>query len=375
MAYTAFSRPETFQSERRVTFVHNKKNFIGPSAIPTIQIYRYTYTPGQRLVVSVTSSVHDAPFCDYFRAESRWVFDASLSSAHECSLVSPVAAATSEDGRRMDQDAVAATMTMKLDPDTSLRLLRRLNVVGVVVLVVLLLQLMATLYNLRTTTNESVRLQNQHQVLLRGCSQTKATRLNCLTFQFAYDPSMSAYLIVCSAVLYTILVSTPLALAATAPSDVWKTNNNRVIVLHHRHGYMSTESNVITTEEHAALRRLIASIEAPSNDEASHRRAGIPAEYAVNLMQPFGGASASAEIAAHDKQKAEASSLDKAHSGTSAEKKADRGDIFYEKLIIFKTSHDRVKENAESDNKRLSSRDVSQQADRGQMAKQRQTVT
>ncbi|RLO12509.1 hypothetical protein DYB28_012522, partial [Aphanomyces astaci] len=258
--------------------------------------------------------------------------------------------------------------TKKLDPDTSLRLLRRLNVVGVVVLVVPLLQLMATLYNLRTATNESVRLQKQHQVLLsqlidkmkcvksRGCSQTKATRLNCLTFQFAYDPSMSAYLIVWSAVLFTILLSTPLALAATAPSDVWETNNNRVIVFHHRHGYVSTESNVIATEEHAALRRLIASIEAPSNDEASHRRAGIPAEYAVNLMQPFGGASASAEIAAHDKQKAEASSLDKAHSGTSAEKKADRGDIFYEKLIIFKTSHDRVKENAESDNKRLSSR-------------------
>ncbi|ETV65666.1 hypothetical protein H257_17661 [Aphanomyces astaci] len=73
----------------------------------------------------------------------------------------------------MDQDAVAATMTMQLDPDTSLRLLRRLNVVGVVVLVVLLLQLMATLYNLRTTTNESVRLQNQHQVLLSFNSWTR----------------------------------------------------------------------------------------------------------------------------------------------------------------------------------------------------------
>ncbi|RHY42901.1 hypothetical protein DYB38_006832 [Aphanomyces astaci] len=222
VAYTAFNRPETFQSERRVTFVHNKKNFIGPSAIPTTQIHRYTYTPGQRLVVSVTSSVHDAPFCDYFRAESRWVFDASLSSAHECSLVSgmrlkwakstflkgqiegfaksesksvmlkwvkqaidaynsahpsekpvhrqdqgPVAAAASEDGRKKDQDAVATmTTTNKLNPDTSLLLLRQLNVVGVVVLVLLLLQLMVTLYNLRTTTNESVRLQKQHQVLL-----------------------------------------------------------------------------------------------------------------------------------------------------------------------------------------------------------------
>ncbi|RHY76152.1 hypothetical protein DYB30_006680 [Aphanomyces astaci] len=189
VAYTAFNRPETFQSERRVTFVHNKKNFIGPSAIPTTQIHRYTYTPGQRLVVSVTSSVHDAPFCDYFRAESRWVFDASLLSAHECSLVSgmrlnwakstflkagPVAAATSEDGRKKDQDAVATmTTTKKLNPDTSLLLLRQLNVMGVVVLVVLLLQLMATLYNLRTTTNESVRLQNQHQVLLSFNSWTR----------------------------------------------------------------------------------------------------------------------------------------------------------------------------------------------------------
>ncbi|CAK4488278.1 unnamed protein product, partial [Aphanomyces euteiches] len=71
---------------------------------------------------------------------------------------------------------------------------------------------------------------------------------------------------------------------------------------------------------------------------------------------------------------AEASNLDKAHSGASAEKKADRGDIFYEKLIIFKTSHDRVKEQAATDNKRLSKQDQSMESERGQQAKQGQSI-
>ncbi|ETV93007.1 hypothetical protein H310_12842 [Aphanomyces invadans] len=219
VSYSAFSRSETFQSERKVTFIHNKKNFIGPSAIPTTQIHRYTFTPGQRLVVSVTSSVHDAPFCDYFRAESRWVFNASPSSPNECSLVTGmrlhwskstflkgqiegfaksesktvmlkwvkqaieaynaahpsekqvhrtvdgrVAAAASEcDRNNLNAEAVTPS---KLNPDISLSLLRRMNVIGLVVLVVLLLQVMATLYNLKMATNESVRLQKQHQELL-----------------------------------------------------------------------------------------------------------------------------------------------------------------------------------------------------------------
>ncbi|RHY58214.1 hypothetical protein DYB30_011874 [Aphanomyces astaci] len=184
---------------------------------------------------------------------------------------------------------------------------------------------------------------------------------------------MSSFLICSIAVICAIVVSMPLAVATT--SDKWEapvpTTNKRVIVLHHRHGYVSTQNDVISSEEHAGLRRLIANVNAPE----SNRQGAIPAEYAVNLMQPFGGASASAEASARDKQKAEASSLDKAHSGMSAQKKADRGDIFYEKLIIFKRSHNRIKENAESDNKRLSSKDMSQEVDRGQKAKQIQTVT
>ncbi|RHX98535.1 hypothetical protein DYB30_010564 [Aphanomyces astaci] len=190
MAYTAFNRPETTLSAPAQSQPPKSTGTTIRRDL-SLRYCTYTYAPGQRLVVSVTPSVHDAPFCDYFRAESRWVFDASLSSAHECSLVSgmrlnwakstflkgqkpvhcqgqgPVAAAASEDGRKKDQDDVATmATTKKLDPDTSLRLLRRLNVVGVVVLVVPLLQLMATLYNLRTATNESIRLQKQHQVLL-----------------------------------------------------------------------------------------------------------------------------------------------------------------------------------------------------------------
>ncbi|KAG9403555.1 hypothetical protein AC1031_006198 [Aphanomyces cochlioides] len=144
-----------------------------------------------------------------------------------------------------------------------------------------------------------------------------------------------------------------------------------VVVVHQRRDYIT----VVKADSplHQTLRRLaaISNKDAPPKQEA---RASLPAEYSVNLLQPFGGASAGVAAEAHANQKAEASSLDKAHSGASAEKKADRGDIFYEKLIIFKTSHDRVKEQAATDNKRLSKQDQSIESERGQQAKQGQSI-
>ncbi|KDO27489.1 hypothetical protein SPRG_07078 [Saprolegnia parasitica CBS 223.65] len=71
--YTAFKRPETFQKARTVTYTHNKKYMVGPSAIPTSQVQRLSYTDGVGLVLSVTATVADAPYHDYFRAESRWL--------------------------------------------------------------------------------------------------------------------------------------------------------------------------------------------------------------------------------------------------------------------------------------------------------------
>lgn len=77
VSYTALSTPETFDGSRRVTFTHNKKYIVGPSAIPTTQEQRYRWDPSTRLIISSTSTVADAPYCDYFRAENRWVFSAT----------------------------------------------------------------------------------------------------------------------------------------------------------------------------------------------------------------------------------------------------------------------------------------------------------
>ncbi|KAF0689910.1 Aste57867_18680 [Aphanomyces stellatus] len=125
-------------------------------------------------------------------------------------------------------------------------------------------------------------------------------------------------------------------------------------------------------ELHHALRMLRSN---PQEGRGQTQESALPSEYSVNLLQPFGGASAGAAAEAHDKEKAKASSLDKAHTGASAEKKADRGDIFYEKLIIFKTSHDRVKENADTDSNRLSQQDALRESDRGQAAAQHQSAS
>lgn len=74
---TALTTPETFDGSRRVFFVHNKKYMVGPSTIPTTQEQRYKLEPRVRLIVSSSSTVTDVPYCDYFRAENRWVFSAT----------------------------------------------------------------------------------------------------------------------------------------------------------------------------------------------------------------------------------------------------------------------------------------------------------
>ncbi|OQR94762.1 hypothetical protein ACHHYP_00933 [Achlya hypogyna] len=73
-AYTAFKREERFHKTRTVTYTHNKKYMVGPSAIPTVQVQRVLYDADVAFVLSVTATVSDAPYHDYFRAESRWLF-------------------------------------------------------------------------------------------------------------------------------------------------------------------------------------------------------------------------------------------------------------------------------------------------------------
>ncbi len=115
--------------------------------------------------------------------------------------------------------------------------------------------------------------------------------------------------------------------------------------------------------------------ELANNKPAQENYGGIPPAYGYNVGSPFfGGANAHAAASLKNKEVAQASSLDKAKSGASAEKKADRGDIFYEKLIIFKKSHDRVKEQAQEDKKMLSKKDAGQVADHVQSAEQGQSI-
>lgn len=75
--FTLTSTPEVFDGSRRVYYVHNKKYLVGPSTIPTTQEQRYALDPGVRLIVSSSTTVTDVPYCDYFRAENRWVFSAT----------------------------------------------------------------------------------------------------------------------------------------------------------------------------------------------------------------------------------------------------------------------------------------------------------
>lgn len=77
VTHTSVEKPETFDGARTITYNHNKKYMVGPSTIPTTQAQRYKWHPGDRLIVSITSTVTDVPYCDYFRAESRWVYSAT----------------------------------------------------------------------------------------------------------------------------------------------------------------------------------------------------------------------------------------------------------------------------------------------------------
>ncbi|OQR81698.1 cGMP-dependent protein kinase [Thraustotheca clavata] len=74
IVYAAFKNKETFQKCRTVKYTHNKKYMVGPSAIPTVQTQRVLYDANVCFVLSVTATVSDAPYHDYFRAESRWLF-------------------------------------------------------------------------------------------------------------------------------------------------------------------------------------------------------------------------------------------------------------------------------------------------------------
>jgi hypothetical protein len=74
VTYTAITKPDRFHGTRQVSYVHNKKYMVGPSSIPTMQTQRYAWDANTRLVITITTLVSDAPYCDYFRAETRWVF-------------------------------------------------------------------------------------------------------------------------------------------------------------------------------------------------------------------------------------------------------------------------------------------------------------
>jgi len=86
LTYTAFNKLETFDASRQVQFTHHKKYMIGPSEIPTLQVYRYKYDRQRQILhIGVTSTVSDAPYHDYFRAESSWVFCPAEKEGH-CKL-------------------------------------------------------------------------------------------------------------------------------------------------------------------------------------------------------------------------------------------------------------------------------------------------
>ncbi|RHZ01586.1 hypothetical protein DYB37_006727 [Aphanomyces astaci] len=70
---------------------------------------------------------------------------------------------------------------------------------------------------------------------------------------------------------------------------------------------------------------------------------------------PFGGLRSDVAVKAEARTQDKGATVDKAAVGASAERRADRGDIFYEKLIVFKMSHGRAQEMAALDQQTLSS--------------------
>lgn len=81
VTYAAVDIPDEFEASRAVSYTHNKKYMVGPSTIPTTQLQRYRYSKRSRLVVSVTTTISNVPYCDYFRVEHRWVFSAMEKSS------------------------------------------------------------------------------------------------------------------------------------------------------------------------------------------------------------------------------------------------------------------------------------------------------
>ena len=56
----------------------NKKYIVGPSRIKTKQQQRYRYdTMLQKYIVSTTTTISNAPYCDYFSVEMRCVIRTS----------------------------------------------------------------------------------------------------------------------------------------------------------------------------------------------------------------------------------------------------------------------------------------------------------
>lgn len=87
--YTAVCTPDRFQARRKVNYCHNKKYIIGPNSVPTRQIQRYIYNEKKQiLVISMTSTISDAPYHDYFRVENRWLFvTPDQNKKSECRLI------------------------------------------------------------------------------------------------------------------------------------------------------------------------------------------------------------------------------------------------------------------------------------------------
>ncbi|CAK4494004.1 unnamed protein product, partial [Aphanomyces euteiches] len=115
--------------------------------------------------------------------------------------------------------------------------------------------------------------------------------------------------------IHTYVVAVVFALCTALASCEMFSSTEDVVVVHQRRDYITVVK--ANSPLHQTLRRLaaISNKDAPSPKQEA--RASLPAEYSVNLLQPFGGASAGAVAEAHANQKAEASNLDKAHSGAS----------------------------------------------------------
>ncbi|OQS00706.1 hypothetical protein THRCLA_05886 [Thraustotheca clavata] len=196
IVYTAFERPESFMAERKVCFTHNKKNFLGPGSIPTVQIHRYTYLEGKRLIVSTTSTISDAPYCDYFRAEARWVFTyhsptevfvesgsrlkwekntwlkgqiESLAKTEAAQIMQFwVKKALEAHGNPPDIIPVMKSVqtTMALTPETTLQYMRLGNLVCLILFIFVMVQFAISINTMRMTNQETVRLQKKQNELI-----------------------------------------------------------------------------------------------------------------------------------------------------------------------------------------------------------------